>query len=146
MHGWTGSSWLRKGSEWKRKKARGSHRWSRNNTDTMCHNVIRKAKAHLHLSLMWDEKGYYKHTSSKRKIRDNVGLLLNWGRDPVPRDTEKIKIMNTFFTSVFAGQTSLQEHQDSVIKRKVWKKENSPLVEEEPIESEYIQAHGTHKC
>lgn len=95
---------------------------------------------------MWDEKGYYKHTSSKRKIRDNVGLLLNWGRDPVPRDTEKIKIMNAFFTSVFAGQTSLQEHQDSVIKRKVWKKENSPLVEEEPIESEYIQAHGTHKC
>lgn len=47
----------------------------------MCHDVTRKAKAHLELSLTRDEKGYYKHTSSKRKIRDNVGLLLNEGRD-----------------------------------------------------------------
>lgn len=56
----------------------------------------------------------------------------------VPRDREKIKILNAFFTSAGkAGidvQTSLQEHQDSDIKRKVWKKEKSPLVEEERIE------------
>lgn len=78
--GWTGSSWL--SSDWKKKNARGRSRWPRNNADTVCHDVIRKTKAHLQLSLMWDEKGYYKLASSKRKIRDNVGLLLNEGRDP----------------------------------------------------------------
>lgn len=83
---------------------------------------------------MCDEKGYYNYTSSKRKVRDYVGWLLMRAGTLVPRDTEKIKIVNAFFTSVFAGQTSLQEHQDSVVKRRVWKKENSPLVEEEPIE------------
>lgn len=105
-----------------------------NDTDTVCHDVIRKPKVSLQFSLMWDEKGYYKHTSSKMKIGDNVGLMLNEGGDPVLRDTEKIKMVNVFFTRVFAGQTSLQEHQDYVIKRKVWQKENSPLVEEETIE------------
>lgn len=42
----------------------------------------------------------------------------------VPSDAEKIMAVNAS-TSVLAGQTSLQEYQDSW---KVWKKENLPLL------------------
>ena len=42
---------------------------------------VRKAKAHLELSLSKDmecsRQGFYGDSSSKRKSRENVGLLLN---------------------------------------------------------------------
>lgn len=127
--GWTGSSWL--SSDWKKKNARGRSRWPRNNADTVCHDVIRKTKAHLQLSLMWDEKGYYKLPAAKG--RSGIMWACCWMRAGtlVPSDAEKIMAVNAS-TSVFAGQTSLQEYQDSW---KVWKKENLPLLERELIES-----------
>jgi len=46
-----------------------------------CRDATRKAKAHLELNLAKDvkknKKGFFKYISSKRRIRDNVGPLLN---------------------------------------------------------------------
>jgi len=45
-----------------------------------CREATRKAKAHLELNLTRDvkdnKKGFFKYISSKRKTRENVGLLL----------------------------------------------------------------------
>lgn len=35
------------------------------------------------------KKGVYKYISSKRKIRENMGMLLNQMGNPVTEDTEK---------------------------------------------------------
>jgi len=46
-----------------------------------CRDATRKAKVHLELNLARDfkdnKKSFFKHLSSKRKARDNVGPLLN---------------------------------------------------------------------
>ena len=74
------------------------------------------------------------YISSKSKARENAGPLLNKAGVLVTKDTEEANLLNAFFTSVFAGKTSLQEHQASETKGKVWNKEYSPLVEEDSIE------------
>lgn len=62
-------------------------------TVRVCGDVTKKAKAHLELSLARDmkdnKKGFYKYISSKRKIWENVGLLLNQIHVLVAGDTEK---------------------------------------------------------
>ncbi|KAJ7410892.1 hypothetical protein WISP_105613 [Willisornis vidua] len=68
---------------------------------------MRKAKAHLELSLARDnkenKKAFYKYISSKRNIKENFGLLLNQisvlvteGREEVPNDWRKAKVTPTF--------------------------------------------------
>lgn len=54
------------------------------------------------------KNGFYKYISSKRKVRENVSLLLNGAGDLVTKDMEKAKVFNAFFTSVFTGKTGLQ--------------------------------------
>lgn len=52
----------------------------------------KKAKAHLELSLsrdIKDSKYFNKYISSKRKIRENVGLMLNQMDVLVTEDTER---------------------------------------------------------
>lgn len=53
---------------------------------------MRKAKTHLELQLARylkdNKKGFYKYISSKRKIRDNVEVLLNQMGVLVMEDTE----------------------------------------------------------
>lgn len=57
-------------------------------------DVTWKAKDHLELNLARNiedyEKGFFKHISSKRKTRENVGLLLKGVCTLVMKDTEKI--------------------------------------------------------
>lgn len=99
---------------------------------------VRKAKTHLKWNRTRDVKsnkeGFYKSASSKGKTRENVGLLLNGAVALVMKDTEEAKLLNAFFTSVFAGKGSLQEHQASETKENIWSKEDSPLVEQDPAE------------
>ncbi|KAK4822649.1 hypothetical protein QYF61_018601 [Mycteria americana] len=45
-----------------------------------------------------------KYISSKRKIRKNVGPLLDAAGTLVTQDTEKTELLNAFFTSVFASR------------------------------------------
>lgn len=63
----------------------------------MCRDATRKAKVHLKLTTAKygkdNKKSFFKHVSSKRKTRENVGLLLN----KVMEDTEKEELLNGFF-------------------------------------------------
>jgi len=71
---------------WKRKVhgmwKEGQATWEEyRNVVRACRDATRKAKAHLELNLARDvknnKKGFFNYISSKRKTRDNVGLLLN---------------------------------------------------------------------
>ncbi|GAB0176369.1 mitochondrial enolase superfamily member 1 [Grus japonensis] len=76
---------------------------------------MRKAKVHLELNLARDvkdnKKGFFKYISSKRKTRENVGLLLNEVGALVTEDTEKAELLNVTFASVFIAKASPQESQ-----------------------------------
>ena len=77
-------------------------------------DVVRKAIAHLKLNLDRDVKGkksFSRYINSKRKMRENVGLLLNGERDLVTKDMEKTEVLNAFLASVFTGKICLQESQ-----------------------------------
>lgn len=53
----------------------------------------------------------HKKEAYKRKTRANVGLLLNGAGNLMTKDMAKVKILNTFFISVFTGKTCLQQAQ-----------------------------------
>ncbi|KAK4826439.1 hypothetical protein QYF61_009136, partial [Mycteria americana] len=76
---------------------------------------VRKAKAHLKLNLERDVKGkvksFSRYTNSKRKMRENVGPLLNGRRDLVTKDMEKAEVLNAFLASVFTGKICFRESQ-----------------------------------
>ncbi|GAB0203414.1 mitochondrial enolase superfamily member 1 [Grus japonensis] len=80
-----------------------------------CRDATRKAKAPLELKLARDvkdkKKGFFKYISSKRKTRENVGLLLNEVGALISEDAEKAELLNATFASVFAAQASPQESQ-----------------------------------
>ena len=65
-----------------------------------CRIVTRKAKAHLELKLVKKIKNN-KYVNINRKNKDNVGPLLNNGDVLVTGDAETVKMLNTFFASVF---------------------------------------------
>ncbi|GAB0207304.1 hypothetical protein GRJ2_003196000 [Grus japonensis] len=107
------------------------------NVVRVCRNATRKAKAHLELKLAGDvkdkKKGFFKYISSKRKTRENVGLLLNEVGALVTEDTEKAESLNAFFASVFTAKASPQETQtlESWRRGEVpedWRKANVTLV------------------
>lgn len=81
----------------------------------MCRYGVREAKALLKLNLVKHEKGnkegFYRHISSRRKLRENMGLLLNEAGDLITKDVEKAKVLFSAFTLVFIGNTCLQESQ-----------------------------------
>lgn len=49
-------------------------------------------------------KSFFRYTVSKRKARENVGLLLNRNRVLVTKDMEKAKVLDASFTSAFTGK------------------------------------------
>lgn len=94
---------------------------------------MRNAAVHLELSLVRDiknKKGFSKCISSKRKSRENVGLLLNPVSVLGMEDSEKVKLLNTFFASVFTAESSPQESQTLELRDVGWRKKNFPLVTE----------------
>ena len=66
-------------------------------------NLVREAKD--------NRKGFFNYVSSKRKTRENVGLLLNDMGALVKEDTEKAELLNTFFASVLTAKTVPHESQ-----------------------------------
>lgn len=75
------------------------------------------------------KKGFSKYISSKRKIGANLGLLLNPMDVLGMENTEKMKLLNTFFASVFTAESSPQESQTEV-RDEGWRKENFLFVTE----------------
>ncbi|GAB0189216.1 mitochondrial enolase superfamily member 1 [Grus japonensis] len=80
------------------------------NVVSVCRDATRKAKARMELNLARDvkdnKKGFFYFISSKRKTRENVGLLLNEVDTLVTEDTEKVELLNAFFASVFTAEPS----------------------------------------
>jgi len=74
----------------------------------VCREKMRKAKVHSELNLARDikdnKKCFFKHISSKWKTGENVGLLLKAVGALVTEDTEKVKLLNAFFASVFTAK------------------------------------------
>ncbi|KAJ7410561.1 rna-directed dna polymerase from mobile element jockey-like [Willisornis vidua] len=108
---------------------------------------MRKAKAHLELSLakdIKDNKGLYKSISSKRKARENVGLLLNQKGVLVMEDTEKVELLNSFLASVFTAKGSPQESQTWEVREECWGREDFRLVVEGWIRDE-LDRLNTHE-
>lgn len=75
-----------------------------------------------------NEKGFYKHISSKSKTRENVGLLMKGAGDQLTEGMEKAKILNAF---VFTGEAYVQESKASEISRKILSDENLPSLKED---------------
>ncbi|XP_068785519.1 uncharacterized protein [Struthio camelus] len=95
------------------------------------------AKAQLELNLARDvkdnKKAFFKYIRSKRKTRENVGPLLNGAGALVTKDTEKAELLNAFFASVFTAKASPEEFQTLETREEGWRKEDSPLVEEDQV-------------
>ena len=58
-----------------------------------------------------NKKSFYRYLRSKRKVRENMSLLLNEAEDLMPKDMENAKALNTLFALVFTGRICLQESQ-----------------------------------
>ncbi|GAB0195017.1 mitochondrial enolase superfamily member 1 [Grus japonensis] len=118
------------------------------NVVKVCRDATRKAKAHLELNLARDvkdnKKGFFKYINSKRKTRENVGLLLNEVGALVMGDTEKAELLNAFSASVFTAKAGPQESQTLEVGQKVWRKEDLPLVEEDRVR-EHLSKLNIHK-
>lgn len=70
--------------------------------------------------------------------------LLNGTGNLVTKAREKVKVLNTFFASVFASKTSLQEPPIPETRGKVWSKEDLPSAEENQIK-EHLSKLDIHK-
>jgi len=106
--------------EWKRKVygmwKEGQATWEEyRNIVRACREATSKAKAHLELNLARDfkdnRKGFFKYISSKQKTRENVGLLLNEMGALGMEVTEKVELLNDFFSSVFTAKVDPQASQ-----------------------------------
>ncbi|KAK4827986.1 hypothetical protein QYF61_022688 [Mycteria americana] len=80
--------------------------------------------------------GLYKlFFASKRKTRENEGLLLNGAGNVVTNDIKKAM---AFFAPVFTGKMSLQECQIPEINGKVQSKEDLHLMEEDQVRARKV--------
>lgn len=65
------------------------------------------------------KKGFFKNFGSKRKPKENVGLLLNVMGAMVMKNTEKLELLNTYFALVFTKKASNLETQILEAREKV---------------------------
>ncbi|XP_068809548.1 uncharacterized protein [Struthio camelus] len=111
----------------------------------VCRDATRKTKAHLELNLARDvkdnKKGFFKYITSKRKTRENVGLLLNGAGALVTKDIEKAELLNAAFASGFTAKASPQEFQTLGTREEGRRKEDSPLVEEDQVRDLKLDIH-----
>ena len=70
--------------------------------------------------------------------------LLNGAVPLVTQDMEKAEVFSAAFASVFISKAGLQENQGPETRRKVWSKEDVPLVEEDQV-GEYLSKLDIHK-
>jgi len=76
---------------------------------------------------------FFNYICSKRKARDNVGLLLNEVGVLITEDAEKADLLNAFFASVFSAKTGPQESQALEVREEAHREDDFPLVEEDCV-------------
>jgi len=96
-----------------------------------------EGQADLELKLGRDvknkKKGFFNYISSKGKVRDNVGPLLNEAGVLVTEDAEKAELLNAAFASVFSAKADPQESQAPEVREKAHREDDFPLVEEDCV-------------
>ena len=127
----------------------GESTWEKyRNVVRACRAATRKAKVHLELNLPREVKNnmksFFMYSSSKWKIRDNVGLLLNEVGVLVTEDEEKVQLLNAFFALVFSAKAGPQKSQAPDVREEVSRKDDLPLVEEDCVR-DHLRNLDAHK-
>lgn len=91
-----------------------------------------------------NKKGFYRSISSKKKTRENLGLLLNGAGDWVMEDIKKAKVFEASFPQSSTGETSFQEAQVPETSMKVQSKKDLPSMEENQLR-EHLNRLDMHK-
>ena len=73
----------------------------------MCRERIRKAKVHLELNLVKENKKHFcEYTDSKRRTKENLHPLRDVEGTMTNEDKEKTVVLSVFFMTVFKSQIS----------------------------------------
>jgi len=87
---------------------------------------------------------FFKYISSKRKARDNVGLLLNEVGVLVTENAEKAELPNPFFTSVLSAKAGPQKSQALKVREEACRKDDLPFIEEDCVR-DHLSNPDAHK-
>jgi len=90
-----------------------------------------------------NKKSFFKYISSKRKTRDNVGLLLKEVGAMVMEAAEKAQLLNAYFASVFSANAGSQKTQAPEVREEACRRHDLPLVEEDCVRDRLssLEAH-----
>ncbi|GAB0207774.1 hypothetical protein GRJ2_003243100 [Grus japonensis] len=95
-----------------------------------CSEKIPVCKAQLEFKLAStvkdNKKGVFKYVNSKRRIRDNIGLLLDEVGHLTNRDIDEAEMFNAFFTSVFNTNDGPRDLQSPVLEDRDWGDDKLP--------------------
>lgn len=75
------------------------------------------------------KRASYRYIGSKRKTREDVGLLQNWAIDLVIKVKEKAEMLKASFTLAITGNKPFHVSQASVAGSRVWGRARLPTVE-----------------
>ncbi|KAK4810960.1 hypothetical protein QYF61_014432 [Mycteria americana] len=95
-----------------------------------CREKIRAAKARLEFKLAStvkdNKKGFLKYVNSKRRIRDNIGPLLDEVGHLTNRDVDKAETFNAFFASVFNTDNGSWDPRNPLLEDRDWGDDKLP--------------------
>jgi len=99
---------------------------------------IRKAKAHLELSLATvvrdNKKCFYKYINNKKRAKENLHPLLDAGENIASKHKEKAEVLNAFFASVFNSQTCYSHCiQPPELEDRDGEQNKPPIIQEETV-------------
>jgi len=129
-----------------RKKRRVNHLWKKGQATpeeyrglVRSHGEeIRKSKAQIELRLAIvvrdKKKCFYKYLNHKKRAKENLHPLLDWGENTANKDDEKAEVLSAFFVSVFNSQTGYsQGTQTPLLEDRDGAQNKPPIIQEEAV-------------
>ncbi|KAK4821107.1 hypothetical protein QYF61_013445 [Mycteria americana] len=115
----------------------------------LCREKIRRAKAELELSLAAavkdNKKHFFKYISSKRRAKENLQPLVDWGGNTVTKDEEEAEVLNAFFASVFNSRANCSlGTQPPELEDRDGDQNGAPIIQGEMV-SDLLHHLDTHK-